>query len=59
MWLRRLLQYNFRKKARKLLRRLRDLERIHGRGIKEMKKIQAKLEVMKRIKKQNGDCLDP
>jgi len=51
MWLRRLMRYNFRKKARKLLRRYKELERIHGRGIKEMKKIQAKLAVMRRVEK--------
>jgi len=45
------MQYNFRKKARKLIRQYQELERIHGRGIKEMKKIQAKLGVMRRVEK--------
>jgi hypothetical protein len=50
-WLRRLLRYNFRKKARKLLRRYAELQRIHGPGIREMKKIQAKLGIMRRVEK--------
>jgi len=51
MWLRRLMRYNFKKKARKLLRRYKELEWIHGPGIKEMKKIQAKLGIMRRVEK--------
>jgi len=45
------MRYNFKKKARKLLRRHKEIERIHGRGIKEMKKIQAKLAVMRRMER--------
>lgn len=48
-WLRSLLRYNFRKKARKLLRRLAELQRIHGPGIREMKKIQAKIRMMRKV----------
>jgi hypothetical protein len=49
-WIRNLLRYNFRKKARKLLRRYAELQRIHGPGIREMKKIQAKLGIMRRAR---------
>ena len=50
-WLRKLLHYRFRKKARKLLRRRTELWRKHGSAIKEMKKIDAKLEIMRRVEK--------
>jgi hypothetical protein len=49
-WFKSLYRGHLDRKVRKLLRRLSHLQKIHGRGIREMKKLQAKLALIQRIK---------